>query len=141
MSCSIPGCSRPVYGKGWCKLHWQHWRRNGDPLVALRTYERHGKRDAPEYGVWRAMLRRCSSPKDRYYHRYGGRGISVCDRWLHSFTAFIEDLGPRPFPDAQLDRIDNDGNYEPGNCRWVTRKENCANRLDYRSGLPYGRSA
>lgn len=75
------------------------------------------------------MNDRCSSPKNRFYQRYGGRGISVCERWRHSFKAFIEDMGRRPFLGAQIDRINNDGNYEPGNCRWVTRLVNTRNRL------------
>ena len=126
--CSIPGCRKPVYGRGWCRNHWQHWYRNGDPLKTLRNYEKHGKRNIPEYDVWHAIKDRCHSPKNKYYHRYGGRGIKVCLRWRRSFLNFYKDMGPRPFLGAQIDRINNDGNYEPGNCRWVTRAENMRNR-------------
>jgi hypothetical protein len=126
-TCSITGCNRPVSGKGWCKFHYQHWLRNNDPEKTLRTYEVHGLRNTPEYDVWHAMNDRCSSPKNKFYYRYGGRGISVCERWRHSFKTFFKDMGQRPFPDAQIDRINNDGNYEPGNCRWATRSENCRN--------------
>lgn len=76
------------------------------------------------------MKRRCSSPKVAEFHRYGGRGIRVCDRWL-TFATFLADMGERP-PGTTLDRVDNDGHYEPSNCRWVSRKENGRNRSDNR---------
>lgn len=78
------------------------------------------------YNTWRNMTKRCRDPKFRDYHCYGGRGITVCDRWL-VFENFLEDMGERP-AGLQLDRINNDGNYEPGNCRWTTPKVNANNR-------------
>ena len=84
---------------------------------------RHGMCETPEYAAWANMLHRCRAN----YKRYGARGIVVCDEW-GSFERFLEDVGPRPGPDRELDRIDNDGNYEPGNVRWATKKEQMRNR-------------
>lgn len=76
------------------------------------------------YTSWRMMKVRCGSPKYTSYDLYGGRGIVVCDRWLSSFENFLADMGERPTKDHVIDRINRDGNYEPGNCRWITRSEN-----------------
>lgn len=80
----------------------------------------------PEYATWRSMIQRCGYAKHKSYKHYGARGIKVCDRWK-IFRNFFEDMGTRP-PGLQLDRINNDGNYEPGNCRWTTPKVNSNNR-------------
>jgi hypothetical protein len=82
----------------------------------------HGMANTPEYHAWESMKLRCSA---RYwqYPRHAQRGTKVCERWANSFEAFYTDVGPRPSPDHSLDRIDNDGDYEPGNVRWATRSE------------------
>lgn len=93
--------------------------------TAMRTT--HGMTNSDEYKNWSDMKKRCSSKKSKRYARYGGRGISVCDRWANDFMAFYEDMGPRPSKGHEIDRINNDGNYEPGNCRWATKSENMMN--------------
>lgn len=89
----------------------------------------HGHARHPLYPTWRAMRSRCQDPRNKEWANYGGRGISVCDRWAE-IKNFLSDMGPKPTPDHSLDRIDNDGNYEPSNCRWATAKEQRANRRD-----------
>jgi hypothetical protein len=87
---------------------------------------KHGQRHKSTYRSWDAMLQRCNNPKNTRYKYYGGRGISVCERW-RLFINFLADMGERP-PGTTLDRIDPNGNYEPGNCRWATQSQQIKNR-------------
>lgn len=82
----------------------------------------HGQTGSSEYMSWSDMKRRCRSPNHQSYANYGGRRIKVCARW-DRFENFIADMGPRPSPELSIERINNDGDYEPGNCKWATRKE------------------
>ena len=95
----------------------------------------HGMTGTRVYRIWNAMTNRCKYKSNKCYHRYGGRGIKVCDEWENSFTKFhLWSMSNGYTDELQLDRIDNDGNYEPTNCRWVTPVENCRskpnNKLD-----------
>lgn len=86
----------------------------------------HGMTGTPEYRTWNNMWNRCTNPITSRYERYGGRGITVCARWL-SFENFLEDMGSRPSAKHSIERGDVNGNYEPGNCRWATKKEQSRN--------------
>lgn len=105
-----------------CNVNGHRWR---DPVLAARPRQQ----DAPGYGNWECMKARCCNPNHDQYSRYGGRGISVCERWKNSFEAFIGDMGPKPSPIHSIDRIDGTGHYEPGNCRWATPLEQRHNRV------------
>lgn len=92
----------------------------------------HGLSYTPEYRAWQTMRHRCTQPTSPAYENYGGRGITICPEWLEDPAAFIAHIGPRPTPKHELDRIQNDKGYEPGNVRWATRKVNDRNRRSNR---------
>lgn len=94
----------------------------------MRTHNESNRRRTVEYTAWVNMIARCHNRRASSYPRYGGRGIVVCERWRASFLDFLADLGRRPSSEHSLDRIDCDGNYEPGNCRWATETEQQRNR-------------
>lgn len=90
-------------------------------------FRKHGLTGTSEHTAWSAMRQRCHDPKSNSYANYGGRGITVCDRW-RSFDKFLVDMGPKPSSNHSLDRIDVNGNYDPANCRWATALEQSKNR-------------
>ncbi len=100
--------------------------------VAIHTHATHGCASSGtvtrEYLAWANMRARCSGAQPKSWKNYGGRGIAVCADWQNSFAAFLGDVGESPGKGWELDRIDNDGDYEPGNVRWVTKSENNKNR-------------
>ena len=129
--CKAVGCERKSYARGFCIMHYYRLLRFGR---VHRIRESHGMWGTPEYKIWTAMKQRCSNSKCPEYKNYGARGISVCARW-NSFTVFISDIGRRPSPNHQIDRIDNNGNYEPQNCRWATSAENSQNKRNTRLSM------
>jgi len=124
--CVIEGCNNKHYAKDYCQKHYKKFTRYGDPLISV--YESHGMLKSPEYKAWNHIIQRCTNPKNKSYKDYGGRGILVCGRWRDSFSAFLEDMGKKPFSKAQIDREENNGNYEPSNCRWVSPSKNNQNK-------------
>lgn len=112
----------------------------GEPRRYLRGHHgtTHGatrRRKRPsEYKTWEAFKGRCYNPNDKKFYLYGGRGIKVCARWIDNFENFLADMGPRP-PGLSIDRIDNDGDYSPANCRWATIQEQTYNKRSTKLNL------
>jgi hypothetical protein len=102
--------------------------RNKNKIDKLNPNFKHGLTYTNEYYIWKAMKQRCYNPKHKSWKNYGNRGIKICDRWLNSFQNFLEDMGTKPAPEYSIDRINNDGNYEPSNCKWATKSEQNNNK-------------
>jgi hypothetical protein len=130
MTCSIDGCDRPHVARGWCDTHYRRWLNHGDPLDGGQGF--HGGWNTRLYVVWKNMKARCHNPKATRFDRYGGRGITVCDEWL-TFVPFRDwALAHGYTDDLTIDRINDDGHYEPANCRWVPKSENSTRALTAR---------
>lgn len=93
---------------------------------------KHGLRSIPEYSIWLVMKDRCLNKENKDFHHYGGRGITIHQSWIDSFEQFYKDVGPRPGKGFTIDRTENSKGYEPGNCKWVTQKEQCRNKRNNR---------
>lgn len=111
--CSIENCDNKHYANSYCSKHYYKYIK---------------KRPSPEQYAWSHMKQRCFNPNNKRYKDYGGRGIKVCDEWVNDFKSFYNYIGERPSSNHSLDRIDNNGNYEPGNVRWSTYEEQNNNR-------------
>ena len=128
--CIKKGCHKYVFAVHLCAEHYREivlkkHKKEKEPLKSSRS----------EYGIWSGIKQRCLNENSPNFKHYGGRGINICDRWKDSFDKFISDVGPRPTMNHSIDRVDVNGNYEPGNVRWATRLEQSNNKRESKGGV------
>lgn len=132
--CSITGCTGEVKARRMCMKHYMRVRKHGSPHKVLQIHKKRGGKSGMFehrlYVTFTNILQRCYNKNHPGYRYYGARGVRVCDRWQaeDGFVKFLEDMGEKPSDKHSIDRIDNDGDYEPSNCRWATQSEQLLNQ-------------
>ena len=127
MICSVEDCNKKIHAKNLCNAHYRRFLKTGSTEIKHEREYGFDNKKHPLYNTWIGMRQRCNNKNHTHYSRYGGRGVVVCDRWDNSFQAFITDMGDKP-EGLTIDRVNNDGNYEPDNCRWATYSTQAYNR-------------
>lgn len=127
--CKYPDCNNQgKISRGYCTKHYRRFWKYGDASIVFPPAKKHGlSKKHPLYSTWKNMRGRCNNPNIPNYKDYGGRGIRVCERW-NDFNLFLEDMGEKPTTKHTLERIDNDGNYKPSNCKWATYSDQMKNQ-------------
>lgn len=126
--CEVADCNKFSRKRKLCQTHYERLMKWGDVMSDVPILQKHGLVKSSEYNSWRGMKNRCLNKNHEYYKK----GITICDRWIDSFTNFLEDMGQKP-DGYSLDRIDPLGNYEPSNCRWANQSTQSINKIIKRS--------